>query len=79
MPLLLLNSNNEHNPEHLRAVTDRLYGGDSEHRIQQEIVLGVGGVHAVNAFCQVRGIKPPPLAHLNEGMQPSWELSASGK
>lgn len=67
VPLLLLDSNIAQNPEHLRAVTDRLYGGDSEHRIQQELVLGIGGVRAVHAFCQAQGIKTPPLAHLNEG------------
>ena len=36
-------------PPHLRQVTDRLYGGDTEHRLQQEIVLGIGGVRALQA------------------------------
>ena len=54
VPLLLLDTNIEDNPVDLRDVTDRLYGGDSEHRIKQELVLGVGGVRAVNAFCDAR-------------------------
>ncbi|BAU96422.1 alpha-glucan phosphorylase [Corynebacterium suranareeae] len=67
IPLLLLDTNIDANPEELRSVTDRLYGGDNEHRIKQELVLGVGGVRAVNAFCDARGIKRPSVAHLNEG------------
>ena len=67
IPLILLDTNIEDNPEDMRSVTDRLYGGDSEHRIKQEIVLGVGGVRAVDAFCAARGITAPGVAHLNEG------------
>ncbi|GAB3590375.1 Glycogen phosphorylase [Corynebacterium faecale] len=67
IPLLLLDSNLEENPEDMRSVTDRLYGGDSEHRIKQEVVLGVGGVRAVDAFCEARGLTRPGVAHLNEG------------
>ena len=67
VPLLLLDTNIEENPADLRDVTDRLYGGDSEHRIKQELVLGVGGVRAVNAFCDARGLARPRVAHLNEG------------
>ena len=37
-------------PADLRTVTDRLYGGDTEHRLRQEIVLGVGGVRALQAL-----------------------------
>src|SRR5699024_1434028 len=47
VPLLLLDTDVEGNDEHARQITDRLYGGDHEHRIVQEIVLGVGGVRAV--------------------------------
>ena len=42
-----------------RAVTDRLYGGDSEHRLRQEILLGIGGVKAL-AAC---GIEPAGVPH----------------
>ena len=37
------------NSDDVRAVTDRLYGGDTEHRIRQEILLGIGGVRALDA------------------------------
>ena len=45
-----------------RAITHYLYGGDHEYRIQQEIVLGVGGVIALDKL----GIEPT-VYHLNEG------------
>ena len=45
-----------------RRITDRLYGGDNEHRLAQEIVLGIGGVRALAAV----GVKPTVI-HLNEG------------
>ncbi|HXH89395.1 MAG TPA: alpha-glucan family phosphorylase [Gaiellaceae bacterium] len=43
-------------------LTDALYGGDREHRIRQELLLGVGGVRALAAL----GIEPT-VYHLNEG------------
>jgi starch phosphorylase len=43
-------------------VTDVLYGGDREHRIRQEVVLGVGGVRALRAL----GLEPS-VFHMNEG------------
>jgi glycogen phosphorylase len=43
-------------------LTDALYGGDREHRIRQELLLGVGGVRALAAL----GIEPN-VFHLNEG------------
>jgi starch phosphorylase len=45
-----------------REITAQLYGGDHEMRIKQEIVLGIGGVHALSAL----GLKPS-VFHLNEG------------
>src|SRR5262249_2766984 len=51
IPLLLLDSDIEDNPDDLRGVTDRLYGGDQAHRIIQEILAGIGGVPAGRAFC----------------------------
>ena len=53
VPLLLLDSYVEENDPALREVTDRLYGGGSEHRLRQELLLGIGGVRAVRAFCAV--------------------------
>ena len=51
IPLLLLDCDVEENDATERAVTDRLYGGasGSEHRLRQEIVLGIGGVRALEA------------------------------
>jgi glycogen phosphorylase len=51
IPLLLLDCDVEENDPAERAVTDRLYGGagGSEHRLRQEIVLGIGGVRAMEA------------------------------
>ena len=60
--LLLLDSDVEANAPAERAVTDRLYGGDSEHRLRQEILLGIGGVKAL-AACGIE----PAVFHMNEG------------
>ena len=49
VPLLLLDSDVPFNRPDERAVTDVLYGGDSEHRLRQEILLGIGGVRALLA------------------------------
>jgi starch phosphorylase len=67
VPLLLLDTDVDGNDEDARAITDRLYGGDSEHRILQELVLGVGGVRAVTAFSEATGAPEPTVFHLNEG------------
>ena len=67
MPLLLLDSDIEENDADLRGVTDRLYGGDQDHRIRQEILVGIGGVRAVRAFCAVTGHPAPEVFHTNEG------------
>ncbi|MEE1649308.1 alpha-glucan family phosphorylase [Brachybacterium sp. J144] len=67
IPLLLLDTNVESNDEEARQITDRLYGGDHEHRIVQEIVLGIGGVRAVAAFAAATGHPAPTVFHLNEG------------
>ncbi len=60
--LYLLDSDIEDNPPEVRAVTDRLYGGGTEHRLRQEILLGVGGVRALEAA----GVEPQ-VFHTNEG------------
>ncbi|CAA9446631.1 MAG: Glycogen phosphorylase [uncultured Pseudonocardia sp.] len=67
VPLLLLDSDIEENEPELRGVTDRLYGGDQHQRIRQEILVGVGGVRAVRAFCRVTGHPQPEVFHTNEG------------
>ncbi len=67
VPLLLLDSDIEANEPDLRNVTDRLYGGDQEHRLTQEILVGVGGVRAVRAYCAQTGHPEPDVFHTNEG------------
>lgn len=61
--LYLLDSNIEENPnEEYKNITDQLYGGDRDTRIQQELLLGIGGIRALQAI----GIKPTAI-HINEG------------
>ncbi|MGY2875584.1 glycogen phosphorylase [Marmoricola sp. URHA0025 HA25] len=67
VPLLLLDSDVEANPEPLRDVTDRLYGGTVEHRLLQELLLGVGGIRALRTFSRITGAEPPEVFHTNEG------------
>ncbi|MFJ2808132.1 alpha-glucan family phosphorylase [Kitasatospora sp. NPDC087271] len=67
VPLLLLDSDIEANSPAERDVTDRLYGGGSEHRLLQEMLLGIGGVRAVRAYCRLTGHPAPEVFHTNEG------------
>lgn len=67
VPLLLLDSDVPENEHDLRSVTDRLYGGDQEHRIKQEILAGIGGVRAIRAFTSIEGRPAPEVFHMNEG------------
>ncbi|WP_428389994.1 alpha-glucan family phosphorylase [Mucisphaera sp.] len=60
--LYLLDTNLPENTEDDRVITGQLYGGDMETRIKQEIVLGIGGVRALEAI----GIRPD-VCHMNEG------------
>ncbi|HYF52138.1 MAG TPA: alpha-glucan family phosphorylase [Planctomycetota bacterium] len=62
VPLYLLDTRIDQNKIEDRAITDQLYGGDHEHRLKQEIVLGVGGIRALRAL----GIEPQ-VCHMNEG------------
>ncbi len=62
IPLYLLDTNVAENSVEDRRVTRALYGGDRERRIQQEIVLGIGGLRALHAL----GIRPT-VCHMNEG------------
>ncbi|MGY1650034.1 alpha-glucan family phosphorylase [Geodermatophilus sp. SYSU D01119] len=65
--LLLLDSDIEENTPAERGVTDRLYGGDEDHRLRQEMLLGIGGVRALRAYCQLTGTPQPEVFHANEG------------
>jgi glycogen phosphorylase len=67
VPLLMLDSYVEENEPAQHEVTDRLYGGGSEHRLRQELLLGIGGVRAVRAFCAITGHPEPEVFHTNEG------------
>ncbi|QGH68911.1 alpha-glucan family phosphorylase [Pseudactinotalea sp. HY158] len=67
VPLLLLDSNVVENDDAARHVTDRLYGGTSEHRLQQELLLGMGGVKALREFSRLTGAPEPEVYHCNEG------------
>jgi starch phosphorylase len=65
--LLLLDSDIEENAPTERGVTDRLYGGDEDHRLRQEMLLGIGGVRALRAYCGLTGTATPEVYHANEG------------
>ena len=60
--LYLLDTDIEENLSEDRGITSRLYGGDSEMRIKQEMFLGVGGIRLLEAM----GMKPT-IYHCNEG------------
>jgi starch phosphorylase len=62
IPLFLLDTNLETNTEGDRDICDCLYGGDRRHRLDQEMVLGVGGARALAALGWEL-----PVHHLNEG------------
>ena len=62
VPLYLLDSNIPQNRPEDRGITSQLYGGDTTMRIQQEIILGIGGLRALRALG-----KEPTVCHMNEG------------
>ncbi|HHM05863.1 MAG TPA: glycosyltransferase family 1 protein [Gammaproteobacteria bacterium] len=77
--LCLLDSDVAENSASDRAITHQLYGGDIHTRIQQEIVLGIGGVRALRALNMA-----PTVWHINEGhaafqvLERCRELTAAG-
>jgi glycogen phosphorylase/synthase len=60
--LVLLDTDSEENSAEDRTVTHYLYGGDNENRLRQELVLGIGGIRALEAM----GLRPD-IYHSNEG------------
>lgn len=60
--LILLDTDIEDNPHHLRNITHELYVSDREKRLQQELVIGIGGIKALGAL-DIR----PRIYHINEG------------
>jgi len=62
IPIILLDTDLEQNDQRDRAITSRLYGGDSDYRLRQEIVLGIGGELVLRAL----GFQIATY-HMNEG------------
>jgi starch phosphorylase len=62
VPIYLLDTDLEGNSGWDRGLTDHLYGGDTNYRLQQEIVLGMGGVRMANALGHKVNVY-----HMNEG------------
>jgi len=62
VPIYFLDTNLEENDPVDRKLTDRLYGGDGNHRLRQEAVLGMGGARILDALGYV-----PVVYHMNEG------------
>lgn len=60
--LLLLDTNLSRNPPSIRKITSQLYAGDEKIRLAQEILLGIGGMRALNALKIF-----PKVCHMNEG------------
>ncbi|MBI3830085.1 MAG: alpha-glucan family phosphorylase [Planctomycetes bacterium] len=60
--LYLLDAKIDANRPEDRSITDQLYGGDHEHRLKQEIALGIGGYRALRALG-----REPDVCHMNEG------------
>lgn len=62
LPIYLMDTDVEENTPSDRELTARLYGGDKDHRIRQEMVLGIGGVRVLRSL----GLNPA-VFHANEG------------
>jgi glycogen phosphorylase len=62
IPLFMLDTNVPQNTDSDKKITETLYGGNAETRIQQEIILGVGGIKALKEM----GISSS-VCHMNEG------------
>lgn len=62
LPIYFLDTNLEQNDPADRAITDTLYGGDTNYRLRQEAILGIGGARMLHAL----GYEPV-VYHMNEG------------
>ncbi|WP_145230406.1 alpha-glucan family phosphorylase [Rudaeicoccus suwonensis] len=67
VPLLLLDSDVVANDQAGRELTGRLYGGGGDQRLQQEMLLGIGGVRALRIWSRLTGAPAPEVYHCNEG------------
>ncbi|HHW23728.1 MAG TPA: glycosyltransferase family 1 protein [Clostridiaceae bacterium] len=72
--LYLMDTDVPENNQYDRTLTERLYGGDRETRIQQEILLGIGGIRTLDAL----GIKGT-VYHMNEGHSAFMALELARK
>lgn len=63
LPIVFLDTDVPGNTVEARAITDQLYGGDLEHRLRQEVVLGIGGVSMLREL----GYRDVVTFHINEG------------
>ena len=63
VPVFFLDTNLEENSEQDREITKHLYGGDEKYRLAQEIVLGIGGIRALQSL----GYNTIDKIHMNEG------------
>ncbi|KYK24304.1 alpha-glucan phosphorylase [Thermoplasmatales archaeon SM1-50] len=63
VPVFFLDTNVEGNSPYDREITKYLYGGDNRYRLAQEIVLGIGGVRAIDSL----GYRNIDKYHMNEG------------
>ena len=63
VPIFFLDTNLEVNTNYDREITKFLYGGDNKYRLAQEIVLGIGGVRAIESL----GYRTIDKYHMNEG------------
>ncbi|MBN1285859.1 MAG: alpha-glucan family phosphorylase [Anaerolineae bacterium] len=62
VPVILMDTNLPQNQPYDRDISDRLYGGDRDMRLRQEILLGIGGIRALEVL-EMR----PVVCHMNEG------------
>ena len=67
VPLYLLDTDVPRNRADDRWITGHLYGGDSDTRLRQEIVLGIGGARLIEALRRLGLEVAPEVYHLNEG------------
>ncbi|HYJ66598.1 MAG TPA: alpha-glucan family phosphorylase [Nocardioidaceae bacterium] len=67
VPLLLLDCDEKRSVGLEFDVTDRLYGGGAEHRLLQEMLLGIGGVRALRIYSRISRTPEPEVFHTNEG------------
>ena len=68
IPVLLLDTDVAVNHPDDRVITDRLYGGDAQHRLRQELILGIGGMRALDVAREVGVVGfEPQVFHSNEG------------